>query len=542
MTRVPLGKPVIDPIFISFGNLFHTPGFSRYEIELGQFFWRMRIKWNNLAYKGEKIKKRSILIPEQSLSHLYFALNKELRSRFGKYLASPFFEIERRKNITETFVALEEKHDTLEHLYFEPEELWEELELGTVYDAKRFSRRMSEFNLELVRFLGIVERLKNPRAVAVSAVQKMNSMPISVATRTRKTRKADRLLRISNSLEDLHQKYHLQLEHAILHFSTGKTTQNVALDQAEKDFEYYVVGQRIKLLWAKINANNILGSGTLTTEQLAWFEALEDDLDQLPPVVQLYFWACRIAFNRDDEAGCVMLYKHLSEFQREMEKHTVEELYRSIINFYVHKINKGNTRYISRLTKLYDRLLTQEILFLNGQLPPETFKNLISLHCQNSQYDQGMECITQYIDRVDGDRDLAFRYNKAVIHYFQGKSAVSMNLLKQVLSARDNPFYRLDARIYMMRIQFDDQDIEGLVRSLESFRKSIDRANISEGHRENFRTLRKYFRKLVNLSLRSSETKHERLLRLHAAVQEDRNMANFKWLELKIWEAIQMVE
>ena len=174
----------------------------------------------------------------------------------------------------------------------------------------------------------------------------------------------------------------------------------------------------------------------------------------------------------------------------------MRDIYLLAINYCIKKLNNGQTEFIEEALDLYKVGLEKEILFENGNLSRFTYNNALSLGLMSQQFEWSRDFLETYQKFLPAKkRKNIYLYNLTIYHFQKQEYHKVMDLLHQV-QFRD-VLYNLNARRMLLRSYFEMEEIDALESLLDSFQVFIRRRKDLGYHKENFKNLIKFVKKLL---------------------------------------------
>ena len=310
--------------------------------------------------------------------------------------------------------------------------------------------------------------------------------------------------------------------------------------------QYYQL-QKLKLASASANARNIYNQKE-KDPSADFLRGLQEtgDVNQLPPLARCYYLTIQMLNEGNGEEAfrelLALLKDHASDFQVE----EALELYNYSLNFCIRSGNQGKGVYLHYASDLYQQLLDNRLILVNGQLHPQQFKNIVALFCRLGKVDWVADFIPEYQHLLpEIGRSFSVEYNKAVLSFFQEKYGDAIGRFKSLVTqASGDIFYELDARAYLWKSYFENlehnsmEEMDEMYKLYDSFRLYIDRnEKISDYHKLHYRNFIRMFKRFMEI-LNREQGSHEHLSQLRQDVVGLNSITNKEWLLSKIDSAL----
>jgi len=143
--------------------------------------------------------------------------------------------------------------------------------------------------------------------------------------------------------------------------------------------------------------------------------------------------------------------------------------------------------------------LSNNILIEKGQLSPWNYKNIVTVGLRLNKFEWVQHFIDEYKSFINSDfRESAYKYNIARYHYYKKEYSEVLRLIQQI--EFEDVFYNLDSRTMILKIYYEEDEIEALMSFLDSFRIFLLRnKQISSYHKKNYLNLVRFTKRLINI-------------------------------------------
>ncbi len=243
---------------------------------------------------------------------------------------------------------------------------------------------------------------------------------------------------------------------------------NLQLASNYLDHFYFV--QKLKYSCEMLNRTNVFeGSYDLVfIDEVVTYLAQHKVEEE--PLIAIYLQIFHLLQKEDAESNFEYLKQLLAEFYHQIPKSEKKIIYLYAINFCVAKIGKKikQVYYVEECLKLYLKGIDENFLLNNGYLSPWTFKNTIKLGLNLKQYDWAEAFIrTSYKKLLPEFQADALNYNLADLAYRRKKYKEAQHHL--LLVEYSDVFYSLGAKNMLLKIYYENQEIEALFALIASF-------------------------------------------------------------------------
>jgi|GEM_PF-1560299 len=489
---------------------------------------------------------------KRKLYHLLSLMTAADRKRFTEFLQCSYF------NKSQTLLVFwEQWQRKMGHVQVEGEVMTPELFVkGSALKASRVNRLCSDLYLQAKHFLSL-ERLQTQTSLHdflfASAV--LDRDPGMEVFHRFVPPMVDDLERSPESPEKYLGLIYHKAQLLIAQIGTRKAEQEWGNDFSDLQnlLRIYAESKSLQLACGAVNVNLIYRQeGDFPENEL--FNQIEVNggsasLELLP---RLYYLTLSLQLGKDAARIFSELLQLLREKSREIEEAVSSSIYGYLLNHCIRQANQGNDIFLQYAYELYLDLLENGTLLSNGMLSPGQFKNMVALGCRLEHLTWVEGFIREYLPLLSDLHDgQAEQFNVAVLRFHQGRLDEAISSFKGVIGAGvHDPFYGLDARIYLWKSYFEHLDhlkadeVDDMHRLYDSFRLYIDRnKKISELHRLQYRNFVRLFKSFALIL----ETNHGRattaaLADFEAELEGVKDVANKTWFLQKVAEARERVK
>jgi len=237
---------------------------------------------------------------------------------------------------------------------------------------------------------------------------------------------------------------------------------------------------------------------------------LKERLDNLPPVVQIYYHSYLCMRDLEQEKHFTAFKQLMSEHGSLIPKKELRDLYLIGVNYAINQANNGKKNYIKELFELCKSGLEKDVFLQNGHLSHFLFKNVLVAGLAIGEKDWVKSFLIKYKEVLyPKNRKNFFQYCMANFYYQTQEYDKAMPILQQV--EFHDILHNLGARKMLLCIYYERNEIEPLYSLLDSFSVFIRRRKKELGyHSEYFSNLIHYVKRLLKIDL-TNKKKRERL-------------------------------
>ncbi len=237
------------------------------------------------------------------------------------------------------------------------------------------------------------------------------------------------------------------------------------------------------------------------------------------------------ATEQDYEALLVALRRFRDQFS-EQDRWA---MYKYAQNFCIRKVNLGNPAYEQKLFALYQELLEEKILLFKGHLTHTDYKNIATTGIRVKSLDWVETFMERYREHVVAEfRENVYAYCRASLEVEKGNTQLAIRLLHQI--SHTDVHYQLSARQLLVKIYYQNDDLEGLLYTIQAYRHFLKRnREIPKSRLQahlSFLTLLKSLALMRDrLPTYGQEKRKMTLLKYNARLQKAASLSDRSWLE-----------
>ncbi|HNR20082.1 MAG TPA: hypothetical protein PKN75_03965 [Bacteroidia bacterium] len=295
----------------------------------------------------------------------------------------------------------------------------------------------------------------------------------------------------------------------------------------------HFVLHKLKLFCEAANYSNILSAEFDLLFRKEIIAIVESGYFNDVKPVMVYYHVLMTLTKPQEEKHFSELQKLVAEAGNNFDSLELMELYHYLKNYCTRKINTGNLLYRKKLLKIYKGMLAEKNLFRKQWLSQWDYKNAVTVSLREKEYSWTKDFIENYNGHlVATERKNAYRFNMAAFHFAKGEYKEAKRMLQFV--DLNNVFYRLDARLMMLKIYFELDDMDGLHFQIASFNKFLYRNNqLSDYQKSIYSNLLKAVNKLTQAFNNRAQLK-----KLVTEFNDAKDIADVQWLKEKANELI----
>lgn len=249
------------------------------------------------------------------------------------------------------------------------------------------------------------------------------------------------------------------------------------------------------------------------------------------PVIRIYYQILMMLLESEKEEHFLRLRELLREHREAFTLSELREMYQHVLNYCIRRINLGDISYQETLFEIYRETLGNRVLLHDGHLSQWDYKNIVTVSLRQKAYEWTFKFIHEYRDQMlPAERENAFIYNLAFLHFNKGEYSKALQLLQQVEFT--DLYYQLDSRVILLKSYFETDDVETFFYHVAAFKTFLHRNKmVSEYQRTIYLNLVKYTARLLRAG-----TAPKKIALVKQQVEADRQVADLAWLLSKMEE------
>jgi len=467
-------------------------------------------------------------------SKLYTILeqfDKYEQNRCRKYIESPYFN--RSEELVKLYEIFLKDINRKRRRSLDKIKVWKKIQPAQSFNDVRFRKYCSDL-LKLVEgYLSqevyesnlIDKKINLIEAVGKKKLEQLYDSSIRSAKNYSKKRQI-------RSASFYLKNYELESKSYDLAENTHQRTIKKNIDSLNFNLDVFYITEKLRFYCSALNYK-------LAAEQDFNVIFIEEILEQIRerdfiniPIIAAYYHTYLSQYQENEEHHYYNLKRLLEAYALEFPQLEAMNIYVYAINYCARKINKGNQLFLKEIFDLYEDLINKQIIFVNGELSPWNFKNIVVVALRLGKYEWTENFIKKYSERLpEAFRSNAITYNLAQVYFYQKKHDKVIEQLRNV--EYEDVAYNLGSKAMLLATYYETDEIEPLYSLFESFRAYLNRhKDIPYNRRQNYSNLIKFTKKLTRTMPGDSKA----VEKLKSEIKSTKNIASVKWLKEKIAE------
>lgn len=310
----------------------------------------------------------------------------------------------------------------------------------------------------------------------------------------------------------------------------------------QQDLDIFFLATKLKYICETINRKNIVNQSfqpELVPQLQDYLNSGESPYLEVP-AISVYFNILMTLTKPEETSYYFKLVDILEEQSDNFSTSEAHQMYGFAQNYCIKRLNRGDTAFLKELFRLYQKLLSKDILLESGYLAHWYYKNIVTIGVRLEEFDWVLEFLESFKRKLKPEiRENAYNYNLAHYYYAQKDYKSAMILLQQIDVGDWS--YHLGAKSMLMQIYYEIKDDDGIAYLTQAFKAYLKRnKDISRNYfmlySEFIRLTRKAFHIRMNRHLWAQETFEQRLSEFENLLNENQGVANLSWLKAKLAE------
>lgn len=236
--------------------------------------------------------------------------------------------------------------------------------------------------------------------------------------------------------------------------------------------------------------------------------------------------ASYLALTKPDKEEHFIRLKLLLEKNASIFSNTdLRNLYILAINVCIRRINAADRKYTREAFDLYRSGLSRGVFLENGYLSKVTYRNVLNIAVAVGELEWALAYLEEFQDFLPPkERENIFRYNLATYFFRIRQYDKAMELLPFV--EMRTMLENFDVRRMMVRIYYEQGEIQALESLLDSFDIYLRRHREGGYHREMYRNYVRFLKKIIAPAHRDAKAWQK----LRAEILQTEYLAEREWL------------
>lgn len=247
------------------------------------------------------------------------------------------------------------------------------------------------------------------------------------------------------------------------------------------------------------------------------------DIDKYPALA-IYYSCYQMLSNPDDLEKFSSFRSQLRNFQQHFKREELRTIYHLGINVCIKKLNKGDKDFGRIGLEMYQEALNNKSLMINNKITRYTYRNIAMMAIRVGDFKWADEFTETNRDHLSkADKKAAYHFNRALINYNQQQLDAA---LENIIEAdfKDH-LINLAAKTLQAKIYYELDEDNLLYSHLDSMEMYIIRNKVLGYHKENYRNIISYLKKL----LKHNPYDKNKTEKLKSKVLEEKTLTERNW-------------
>lgn len=406
--------------------------------------------------------------------------------RFKEFLTSPYFN--KRTDLIAFFDYLATANPNFTHKKIAKEVIFKKLYPNQAYDDKQMRYLMNYTLKAAEHFLGQQKMenlsLRDNYILEALVDRKLEKHSKRYFEKIAEHQKEEQ----EKSINYYYAKYKLA-DTANRHFNNqGLRKDNQNLKLAANNLDLFYFYHKLKYSCEMLNRQKVFSTKYNLEFTHLVYKYLEENKNQEEPLIAIYSQIFVLLTKEDATKNFENLKILIQKYNEVIPLIEKQHIYAFAINYcsWQIKFNNNAKYYVSQCLELYLEGIQQEFLFINGYLSPWNFKNVVKLAINLKKYNWTAKFIQDYYKKLAPEfQEDALHYNLADLAYRrQNYKDAQYHLLRVQYS---DVFYTLGAKTMLLKIYYENNEIESLFSLIASFSIYLRRnKQVSNNFRETY--------------------------------------------------------
>lgn len=453
-------------------------------------------------------------------------------NRLHKFIHSPYFNPSEPLCAFYDEIHTELKSNEKEESALDKKRLWNLLVEDEPYNDRRFRKYTSDLLSLVEDFLAMEKYKSNPihqadfllQAVQEKKFEALYSKSIKSARRLAK-RQPDR------SSNYYFNQYKIEKRFYEISQADIRRTERSNIDALIQNLDYFYLAEKLRYYCTLLSRRKIQKHeyNILFIQEILEHIEKEDYSDR--PQIMVYYHVYKLYASLENTSDYYALKELIKRHEYIFSPDDLRDIYLLAINFCIAKNNQGDTNFLVELFGTYRQALYAEVLYMDGELSPWSFKNIVLTGLRAGEDQWVEDFIQDYSSKLNPKfRENAVKFNRARLFHYREQYDRVIPLLNEVEFTDFS--YSLDAKALLLATYYELGELDALHSFLDSFQVYLNRhkKSLPENRRQNYLNLVKYVRRISNILPEDSES----IEKVEAEINNHGKIADRSWLIEKI--------
>lgn len=447
---------------------------------------------------------------------LFSRLTKNEITEFGNFIKSPYYNTD--KKLIKIFENLKNINFDYSSEFDKEKEVFKELNL----DTKKKKRLAKQFRVLIKQYLKLKEFEKDENTNMMYELRALREKKIT----TYYKKKLNEFIKIFDNKYKRDENYYsnrITIEDDYYNFTINEKAYDypAILDSKRDNIIYNFYFQLLHcyndmIIHEEYAGKNFNLKFPYLNEILNDIKINFEKIQKEHPNICIIYFVITIQEgmrkNEDIKELETTYLKYLQDNVTKFDKEQLFHYYLYIVNYYIMMFKKGNYEYKQKLFEVYSYQESNGFLFLNNEVSPEIFKDIISIAIITGNLDWGEYFLEKYKKLLDSDKHKDF-INIIYANIYFLKNDYKKSISHLIMVSNRNYTNYINAKIIFCKIYYEEKNSEAIEFELENLRKLDERSKKLNDHSkhviENFRKYMKQLLKIEELEFKKNTKSKE---------------------------------
>ena len=467
---------------------------------------------------------------EGKLYQAIIHLNGHELNRLHRFILSPFFN--RNESIINLFDWIKNDLKTKTVAPISKEELWN-ICFGPneKYDDGRFRKLQSDLLKLIEEYYAQESYEANPIHRAKYLMETINSKKLETLQASA-IKTAYQLVEEQPFLDASYYYYQYDIERNIYLLTRNQTERSSKsnLESIVTNLDRFYLAEKLRYSSFILTHQHFAAVNykMLFTDEIIEHVRTHDYSDV--PSILIYYQILSTYREPENRKHYEILKDYLKKYIHLFPRAEGKEILDSVLNYCIIRMNAGEEIYVREVFNLYCQALETELILINGQITPWSFKNIVTSGLRLNEFDWVEKFIHDHNKFLDEKfRENAITFNLAQLYFYKKEYKKVIEQLSKV--EYEDFTYNLNSKTLLMASYYELDEFEALNSLLDTFRLYVQRnKKLTKGKGSHYLNTISIVRKLA----KSSNADTKQIEKLTKEVNETQGIVSKNWILEKL--------
>jgi hypothetical protein len=301
-----------------------------------------------------------------------------------------------------------------------------------------------------------------------------------------------------------HDASHHELQHRLLEQHSFFQVMNdrskiVFLQEVNNTLDTYYIAQKLKYFCNMHSHQSVFKIEYDYTFLVPLLTQIQQQNLLSVPAISVYYYIYHTLIEKENPEHFMALKQEISEKLTKFPMSEAREILLMGINYCIGRANAGHVTYFHDAIELFQLGDHSNLLLEDGQVSRFTFRNAVSFGTRIKAFEWVEYFIDKYKKCLDDKYQGGFvQFNYARLYFEKGDYKQAMKLLAQ--TEYDDILIALNAKFMLLKMYYELREYDVLESHLESMRAYVQRKEVIGYHRNIYKNIIRFAKKLLNLN------------------------------------------